>query len=133
VNQTTANPLVEFIQAESKPDAVRPLTRAEVRQFVSWQMEHLRQYAADGGNGHQLALDYADQIEAYGALLGESDQAVFARLFSEEAQAATAHANAEHEQAVVQQVQKSSAGLAVWSTVSAILIMVFITIILRSC
>lgn len=116
---------------------VRPgnIDRATVRQFVAEYTAQLEAASMRGENVHQMSLDQQDKVEKMTSEWNEVDQALFAKLYTEEL---TAYSNAAFDKAnqinaqtaqVHMQAAKNVSNVATW--VSLIVFFVFLIFMIK--
>lgn len=129
------NPLSRAVSSDRTPIGPLPMpTRQEIREYVAVLFSDARVHEQRGGNRQQWLLDSGDRLEArFAMLLPESDRATFVQLYIEEMHAARSQIEADMEREGIKQIGKAASSYTVMSTVSFVVIALFLTMIARAC
>src|ERR1043166_3143778 len=107
-------------------------TRQEIRTHVARRVAEIKAKASAGANPVHVSLDQGDQLNAFIALLPQSSQDEFARVYTEEMEAALSVIKGEVEQKELAEIKQASANYTVVSTIAFIIAVVTIGVLLRA-
>jgi len=105
-------------------------TRAEIRDYVRIKGEILLEFAQEGGNVHQKALDQQDEVTDLIAHLSDDEKVRFLNIYTEEVNARASQLEQDSNKLFADAAKIENDKNQVGSTIAGILVVVTVLLIL---